>query len=155
MRELSILDKLHILFYYFKFFTFFPMTIILVILFAFHRKSGNREMAIGFRNGIFIAILPILVVILLTFGPYHIFGIKVISLPDSLTGMIWIVFGCFLIPSGLFFMARVTILLIINIIKKRYKRAKAYLISLLFLIPFLVCWWITRGYDTYTETWGW
>jgi len=156
--KFDIFHVLPLLYYYFKFFTFLPMTIILAILFIVYRNLGNREMAIGFRNAMFIAILPIIGVILLILGPTYlarVFGIEVISLPSSLTMIVWILFGCFLIPSGLFFMVWVTTLLVINIIKKRYKRARAYFISLLFLIPFFVCWWISRGYGTYTETWGW
>lgn len=164
MENSSLSNWINIPLFFIKFFSNVTIGILFLYLSNIFKTLDKPEQAKGFRNATLIAILPIFAAFLISFILGALFN-PIIDLKYTpeiiksilifLQGLFWVYIGCFLIPSCIFFIIWISILILINYFKGRYEKATAYLLSFFVALVAAYFWWINRGYGTFSKNWGW
>jgi hypothetical protein len=151
-------------FYLLQFFSNITIGILFLFFFGIFKTLDKPEQARGFRNSALIAIIPIFAAAIFTFLLGGLFTLIVDSkyAPETikptlslLPSLFWVYICCFFIPSCVFFIIWIIILILINLYKNRYEKAMVYLLSLFVALVATYFWWTSRGYGTFSKNWGW
>lgn len=164
MERNAFSDWINIPLFFIKFFSNVTIGVLFLYFSNIFKTLDKPEQAKGFRNAALIAILPIFATFIFSFFLGALFSPIIDSkhVPEIISsialllpGLLWVYFGCLLIPSCIFFIIWIIILTLINYCKGRYEKATAYLLCFFVALVAAYFWWINRGYGTFGKNWGW